>query len=488
MEYEYKNLLKQTKIIATIGPSCLSVDTLTEMVKNGVDIFRLNASHFSSVEDLQETAGLLKSVREKIDIPFGVFLDLQGPKIRLGKIKNNAAELVTGQTFKLTADKKLLGDEREAGVTHPKVIKDLQIGEKVYINDGMIQMVVESHTDTEATCKVLQGGLISNHKGVNLPHTTMSVSVLAEKDKVFLEHVHELNIDYIALSFVSSPEDITMTRDILKSLGHPIPIIAKIERETAVQNIIEIIQTTDIVMVARGDLGVEIGIERVPQIQKMILQEATKYIKPVIVATQMLESMTTGLTATRAEVSDVANAIYDHCDTVMLSGETAVGVDPVNAIRTMRNICIESDKQLAEIKRLKRSQAKQIFESKSMATSFCKAADQIADENLADAILTFTSSGSTPLIASKLNPSIPIIACADSEIVLNRLNFLRAVIPVLMPIPFSDIQGWSKMIEVAVELNKELGLLRKGDRVVVTAGIPIGLPGGTNSIRMITIE
>ena len=315
------------------------------------------------------------------------------------------------------------------------------------------------------------------------------MSAITEKDKEDIQTAIEYGVDYIALSFVSVAADVNELRHIIQSSKAPhIGIISKIERRSAVENVIEIAEASDIVMVARGDLGVEVGLEKVPEIQKRTIRECNRLTTPVIVATQMLESMVTKPTATRAEVSDIANAIYDRCDSVMLSAETAVGDFPVDVVQTMRRICEASDKHLAELKKSKYSQVKRVFLIKSAATTFCKAADQISEEINANVMIAFTSSGTTALISSKLNPSIPIIAPTDNINVVRKMALYRGVIPMLMQKKFVDIASWGVMIQMSLDDAKALGYVQSGDLAVVTAGYPLGRPGGTNSIRMIEVQ
>jgi len=369
------------------------------------------------------------------------------------------------------------------------LISDLEVGHHLFIDDGNIRLEVTTKAPNEVVCNVIRGGKVSNNKGINLPMTKTSIPTLTEKDLRDLKVAVDNQLEYVAHSFVSTADDVKLLKKHIETMGGvDIGVIAKIERKAAVDNIISIIKNVDVVMVARGDLGVEIGIENVPEAQKLIISEASLLIKPVIVATQMLESMVEKKLATRAEVSDVANAIYDRCDAVMLSGETATGIDPANAVAMMRTICVATDQSLTARKKNKFSQVKRVFEEKTMATSFCKAADAIADENDADVILAFTSSGNTPLISSKLSPSIPIIAPTDSIHVLKKMQMYRGVIPIMMPQPFSEIKSWARMIDVAIRYAKMQGLMEVGDKVVITAGFPIGQPGGTNSIRMVIVS
>ena len=391
---------KKTKILATLGPESANSKTLTAMVENGVDFIRVNASHIMDPDVIKSHIGLVRKTAKKVGKVVGVLLDLQGPKIRLGKFENKEVDLKLNQKFTLTVGNKV-GNDSFGTVSYPEFVSDVKVGEIIYIDDGKVQLKIDKKTDSEVLCKVVKAGKISNHKGINLPHTDISMPALTEKDKNDTLLAIKNNFDYVALSFVSHPQDIDLLRDFLdKNGGNEIKIIAKVERQVAIDNIIPIINAADAIMVARGDLGVEIGVEHVPRAQKMIIREANKRIKPVIVATQMLESMIQATTATRAEVSDVANAIYDRCDTVMLSGETAIGVSPPTVVETMADICRASDFHLEELKKEDRP-IKHKFVQPTTATSFCKAADQIAEENNAVCIMAFTSSGNTPLIASK---------------------------------------------------------------------------------------
>ncbi len=449
-------------------------------------MIRINASHRSEPDTIRHNVSLIRKASKILKKSIGIFMDLQGPKIRVGKFSDGKAELKTGQKFTVTTEN-ILGNAQCCSVSYDHFDQDVEIGDPLFIDDGKIHMVVRKKTDRAVECEVIRGGELFNHKGINLPLTNIRISAMTEKDREDARLLVPNQIDYVALSFVSHEYDILSLRQYLNSMGgEEIKIIAKIERQFALDQIIPIIEAADAVMVARGDLGVEIGVENVPKAQKMIIREASKRLKPVIVATQMLESMIHSRTATRAEVSDVANAIYDHCDAVMLSGETAIGLDSPNAVRTMARICVATDQHLREIKR-EDPGSKYNFMYHNMITSICKAADQVAEENNAAAIMAFTSSGNTPLIASKLNPVIPIIAPTDNQAVCRRMAFYRGVIPIMMPKLYKDIHRWTDMITMAVKEAKQLQLLHSGDKVVVTAGIPIGKSYGTNSIRIITV-
>ena len=281
------------------------------------------------------------------------FIDLQGPKIRIGTFAEKSIQLSVGDLFLLSSDSSLVGDKTKVSVSYPELITDLEVGHHLYIDDGNIRLEVVEKRSTDVVCRVLRGGVISNNKGINLPMTHTSIPTLTEKDLRDLEVAVKNNVEYVAHSFISTSRDVLALKDHIQRLnGNDIGVIAKIERKSAVDNIVSILEVSDVVMVARGDLGVEIGIENVPEAQKTIIRESMKFIKPVIVATQMLESMVVKKLATRAEVSDVANAIYDRCDAVMLSGETAMGIDPANAVAMMKTICVATDENLSKMKKI----------------------------------------------------------------------------------------------------------------------------------------
>jgi pyruvate kinase len=476
---------KKTKIIATLGPSSASEEQIRSLINSGLNIVRINASHQSKPEEVKSIVDTVRDVAKELGKHIGIFLDLQGPKIRVGKIKDNKAVLKSGEKFKLY-ETDILGDETKASVSFDGFLQDVQLDDSVFIDDGKVKLRVNAKMDDYVECIIEQGGDISNHKGVNLPNTSLGNSAITEKDLEDAKLAVINDLDYIALSFVSEANDVQILRDYLKELGgETIKIIAKIERQLAVDNIEKIVELSDAIMVARGDLGVEIGVENVPRVQKRIITESIAQLKPVIVATQMLESMIKSLTATRAEVSDVANAIYDRCDAVMLSGETAIGIDPSNVIQTMRRIIVATDEHMGELKR--KNNFIDHFVNEDRATSICRAADQIAIENRATAVMAFTSSGNTPLIASRLNAIYPIISPTDEPDVLGRMSLYRGVFPMMMPKKFKEIYRWTDMIRLAVSEAKRLKYLKKGDRIVVTAGIPIGESNGINSIRVIDI-
>lgn len=478
---------RKTKIIATLGPASDSPKTIRQLIKSGVDVFRINASHATNVSIIDTYVQRVREASSELQQPVAVFVDLQGPKIRVGNIPDEPVTLKKGQSFELSTIVQD-GDDVKASVSYENFHNDVQVGQKIFIDDGKLRLKVVEKKGQSVFCKVLVGGLLSSRKGINLPTTRMGMSAMTAKDEKDAIQAIKSKADYIALSFVTSKEDVEKLRTFIQAQGgHQPQIISKIERQLAVDNIKEIVETTDAVMVARGDLGVEIGVEKVPKAQKRIILESNRQIKPVIVATQMLESMIQSSIATRAEVSDVANAVYECCDAVMLSGETAMGIDPVGVVKTMHTICQEADEHLSEIKRAGYTYDVQ-FSQMTQPISICRAADQVAEENGAHAMVSFTSSGSTPRIASKLKPSIPIIAPTDQTVVYNQLALVRGVVPIMMPVPFTNIERWTEMINLAIEEAKRTGYIKINQKVVVTAGRPIGISNGINSMRIVTIQ
>ena len=479
--------LKKTKIIATFGPACSNIKQLSRMIELGANIFRLNASHYQDPNDMVKAARLIRRAEKKANAHVAIMLDLQGPKIRLGRFRKRKVELKTGKSFTLTIEK-CMGTEKIASINYAGIINDVNVGDPIYLNDGIIQLIIQSKTETELKCKVVRGGTLSNYKGANFPVTSLSMSAFTEKDMRDCSILEKANIDYVALSFVSFASDVENLREYIGTLNAPnVQIIAKIERQLAMDHLTDIIQVSDAIMVARGDLGVEIGVEDVPKSQKHIIRLCNQHIKPVIVATQMLETMISSETATRAEVSDVANAVYDYCDGVMLSSETAVGINPPNVIEVMSNICQVTEKTVSEMRKDTFLRKKYVFAHHTRATSFCKAAEQIAEENDAKAIIAFTSSGTTPLIASKLKSLFPIIAPTDEVSVCQRLALYRGVIPLLLPKKYKQIHRWTDMINIALKAGIKKNIFSKGDIVVITAGIPIGESNGINSIRIVEV-
>ena len=478
---------KKTKIIATYGPSCSDKAVVKSLILNGTDMFRINMSHNDDPDYIKDVIQTIRAVSADVKKHVGIFVDLQGPKIRVGDFSQGPINLKASDTVTLTSQD-IDSTSTNIYVDYPHLADDVSLGDPVYIDDGKLKLAVVEIKELDVVCQVEVGGKVSNHKGVNFPKTRLSIPAFTDKDKRDAITGLSMEVDYVALSFVSKASDVQSFREFLKDQGYSdVKIISKIEKQQAVDNIKSIIEISDAIMVARGDLGVEVGVENVPKYQKQIIHECNFKIKPVIVATQMLDSMITSTTATRAEVSDIANAIYDSCDAVMLSGETAIGVNPANVVKVMAEICAASDNHADELKHQSSTIRKKIFETVNVATSICKAADQIADENNAKIILSFTSSGNTPLIASKINSSLPIIAPTDSHVVCQRLSLYKGVTPMMLPKMYSEIYRWTDMINIAIEQARQLKWVDTGDIIIVTAGIPIGKSNGINSIRIITV-
>ena len=483
-----KASLKKTKVIATYGPACANQKDIQHLIASGVDVIRINSSHLKEASEVAPIVNLIRKAAKKAKSHVGIMLDLQGPKIRLGDFKEKQIVLKEGNPYSLNTET-ILGDQKACHISYAKLPQELKPGEIIYIDDGKVQLQVKRCDVNTVQCKTLRGGKLSSRKGLNLPHSNLSVSAMTKKDFMFADAAIDSGCDYVAISFVSCKKDLLLLREYLDTHdGKELHIIAKIERQQALDNIDDIIDHSQAIMVARGDLGVEIGVENVPKAQKMIIQKTNYKIKPVIVATQMLESMIYQETATRAEASDVANAIYDQCDAVMLSGETAVGISPVSAVETMVNICQATDAHMLERKEDTDIFQKRVFYQADTPTIMCKAGERIVEETKSDFILSFTSTGNTPRINAKLYPPVPIISPTDDISICQRMCLYRSVIPLLIGKKFKDIHRWRDMISVTVEQAKAESLLFKGDKLVVLAGIPIGLSGGLNSIRLINVK
>jgi pyruvate kinase len=473
---------RKTKIIATVGPATFARDRLKQLLSAGVDVFRFNFSH----QDYERAAAAVRDIRElsgQLKKHVALFIDLQGPKIRIGKFKRGKAVLKAGQDFVITTED-IAGDESGVSTTYKPIAQDARIGDCILLDDGKLRLEVTGKTDKTVRARVLAGGELADHKGINLPGMKLSTPSLTEKDKDDVLRGLALDVDYYALSFVRTAQDVLDLREFLRANGSDRKIIAKIEKPEAVENIDAIVAAADAIMVARGDLGVEISVEKVPALQKDIVRRANYGGVPVIVATQMLESMIASPVPTRAEVSDVAAAIYDWADAVMLSGETAIGKYPVETVQMMDRVANEVDIAQSERKKRLSIRKTHFIREESIASSLCDSADELADEINARAIITFTESGRTPLILSKYRSSVPIIAISDKIKTCAKMALCRGVFPVLSLTPFTRMQGLLEMLPEAEARNKELGLLKDGDLVVIMAGIPIATAGSTNIIRV----
>ena len=464
--------MPNTKIVATLGPATDDPHVLRQLLAAGVDVFRLNASHGEPDAQAARIEAVRKAARDA-RVHAGVLLDLQGPKIRLGRFENGSAVLETGARFTLTTEK-ILGTAERASTGYGKFASDVKAGDRILLADGSIELVALSTDGTSVETRVVNGGPISDHKGINLPGVQVSIPSLTEKDLADLHFGLTNGVDMIALSFVRTADDVRGLRDRLG--GRPITIVAKIEKPEGYENIETILDVTDGVMVARGDLGVEISLERVPRIQKSIIRRARRKGRFVITATQMLESMITNPTPTRAEVSDVANAIYDGTDAVMLSAETSVGKYPIEAVRMMARIAVESEDSI----RRKGFQDPPRMPNPQSAEVLADAAHRAAKDSAAKAIVVFTSRGSSARLISRYRPPVGVFAITPHDTTARQLSVSFGVIPLLAP----DVSSTDEMLTQMDRVLTEGGFLQKGELVVFVAGQPVGRPGTTNLMKL----
>ncbi len=468
--------MRKTKIVCTIGPSSESLENTKKLIQAGMNVARLNFSH----GDFEEHGNRIKNIRQanvELGTSVAILLDTKGPEIRLGKLKEEPIELVQGETITLTTEE-ILGDRNRIPVTYSNLPNDLTVGATVLIDDGLIGLTVESIDGTEIHCRIVNNGPIKSKKGVNVPGVKISLPGITEKDAGDIVFGIEQGIDFIAASFVRKASDVLEIRELLeKHNGGHIQIISKIENQEGVDNLDEILEVSDGLMVARGDLGVEIPAEEVPLVQKMMIKKCNHAGKPVITATQMLDSMQRNPRPTRAEASDVANAIFDGTDAIMLSGETAAGKYPVESVQTMSRIA-ERTEQALEYREIFTRQAN--AQKTSVTEAVSQAVANSALDLNAKAIITSTQSGFTARVVSKYRPKAPIIAVTPDESVMRRLALGWGVFPV----KGQDANTTDEMFEHAVKGALGTGLLSLGDTVVITAGVPIGRAGTTNLIKI----
>jgi pyruvate kinase len=469
--------VRRAKIVATLGPALEDPDRLKAALAAGIDVVRLNFSH-GTKEEHRTRLDLVREIAVDLGRGIGSLGDLQGPKIRLGQVPDDGVELRDGGEVVLLAGHETLDDYEQDGipllpVVYEQLAEDVDPGSLILMDDGLLRLVVSGVEGDRVHARVVVGGPAKSRKGVNLPGVQVSAASLTDKDRQDVETMVELGVDWIALSFVRRAEDVTEVRDLVTQHGGQQPIVAKLERPEAVDNLEEIVSVTDAIMVARGDLGVEVGPERVPSIQKEMIDLANSYSRPVITATEMLDSMIRNPRPTRAEASDVANAIFDGTDAVMLSGETAAGRFPVEAVRTMARI-IEVAEAAAE-----RVHPVAPFTGQVLGRVVAKAAVQIADDVDARAILVFSFSGASVQLVSKFRPKQPIFGLTTDEGTLGRLPLMWGTVGTLVPMKDDSIA----LIEVAEDLCLDHGVAARGDNVVVVSGVPGG-HGGTNRVMV----
>lgn len=467
--------MRKVKIVCTLGPACGDREVLKLLAQEGMDVARLNFSH-GTYEQHAKSLGNIRSIEKELGRPIATMLDTKGPEIRTGSLANHGTVILhEGNVFVLTSEP-VEGDESRVSISHAKLFQDVKPGMNIFIDDGTITLVVEDIRDHDIVCRVVVGGELGEHKGINVPDANLSVPALTEKDIEDIKWGLEHDMEYIAVSFVRTRDEIISVRRVVEELDGDIKIIAKIETKQAVVNLDDIISVVDGMMVARGDLGVEMPTEEVPLVQKRIIDLCRYHGKPVIVATQMLDSMIRNPRPTRAEASDVANAVLDGADAVMLSGETAKGKYPVLAVRTMKNIVERVEKEY----RMWQRPATIPIKAKGVPDAVSHAAVSIAEEMNVGAILSLTSSGSTARMVSKYRPLPPIIAATPKVKTCRELSLVWGVIPMIQP----QISTTDEAVERALASAKEKNLLKEGELAVVTAGVPMGIPGTTNMIEV----
>lgn len=467
---------RKTKIIATLGPTSSTREIISNLFKSGVDVFRLNFSH-GTHDDHRKLISIIREIEKEVNRPIGVFADLQGPKLRLGTFKNGEISIKKGMRIILDSNPEP-GDERRVYLPHPEILEVIQKGSDILLDDGNVHLRVIKKGDDFVETEVIAGKKLMDRKGVNLPNVLLKVSSLTEKDRIDLKVALDMGVDWIALSFVQRPEDIEEARALI---GTRAKIITKIEKPSALERLEEIIDISDAVMVARGDLGVEIPSERVPSVQKHIVKLCRKAGKPVIIATQMLESMTSSPRPTRAEASDVATAIYDGTDAVMLSAETASGEYPIEAVTIMDKIAADVEKDSLYRKIM---DAEHPDPGETLPEAITSAAFWVAATLSAAAIVNYTTSGSTTLRTARERPSVPILCLTESIKVARQLQLSYGV----HSVHTKDVESFGDMVEKACRIALEQNIAQNDQLLVITAGVPFGTPGSTNILRVACVE
>ena len=468
--------MRKTKIVCTMGPATEDEQVLRELMKAGMDVARINFSH-GTHEEAKIKMDKIKKLREELDLPVAILLDTKGPEIRIKKFRDGKVTLKEGQTFTLCTDD-VEGDETKVSITYPDLPKDIHAGAKILIDDGLIELEVINIKANKIICEVKNGGTISNQKGVNVPNVSLSMPYMSEKDKSDILFGIEQDVDFIAASFVRTAEDVLEIKQLLeKHGGNGISIIAKIENKEGVDNIDSIIHSCSGIMVARGDMGVEIDMQDLPVIQKKLIKKTYRAGKVVITATQMLDSMTVNPRPTRAEVTDVANAIYDGTSAIMLSGETAVGKYPVETVRTMATIAERTEMDIDYIKRLENMD----FDSRTDVTNAISHATCTTAHDLgAAAVIALTYGGGTAKQLSRFRPQCPIIAPTLNQKARRQLNLSWGVVPIMS----ETRDNTDELFDHAVECAQTTGLVKNGDLVVITGGAPMGISGTTNIMKV----
>ncbi len=468
--------MRKTKIVCTLGPATDDEQVLRQLFLNGMNVARLNFSH-GTYEAHQKRIDAFKKVRNELNLPIALLLDTKGPEIRIGYFETESVELIQGKPFTLTT-KELKGNEKIVSVSYKALPRDVKPGTRILIADGLIELVVEDVSATEIKCVVAAGGTISSQKSINVPGIKLSMPFLSKKDEEDIIFGIQNDFDYIAASFTRCADDVLDIKRVLEhNGGKDIHIIAKIENSDGVQNIDEILKVSDGIMVARGDMGVEIAFEELPRIQKLLIKKGYSAGKKVITATQMLESMIVNARPTRAEATDVANAIYDGTSAIMLSGETAIGKYPVESLTTMSRIALSTEDNIHYEKRFNELA---VDTSSDVTNAISHATCTTAQDLRAAAIITVTKSGSTARMVSKFRPSCPIVGCTTEPRVYRQLAMSWGVLPMMA----EEKSTTDELFDHAVEKAVEAGVVKNGDLVVITAGIPLGISGTTNILKV----
>lgn len=472
--------MRKTRIVATIGPATESENMVRELIKAGADVLRLNTSH-ETPEVHEKRIETIKKVRKEFKKPVAILLDLAGPKIRTGKFNKDEVTLKEGQEFILTAED-IVGDETKVSINYKGLPKDVKPGDLILVNDGKLKLEVVEADGVNIKTKVLNTATITHRRGINAPGADIKIPALTEKDKKYIEFGIEHDVDYFALSFVRKPEDVLEMREILNSLNaKDAQIISKIETKQAIENDLEkIIELSDAVMVARGDLGVEVEAEKIPVLQKRIISIANKKSKPVITATQMLETMIENPVPTRAETTDIANAILDGSDAVMLSGETSIGKYPIEAVKVMDRVAKETEPYMSNYGAL----FFDFDEEDSTTNAISKAANEIAISAGIKTIVAVTDKGYTARAVSRYRENVNIIAVTHSEKTYNRLALVWGVTPMIV----NEFVSTDTMLYIVKQTLKNEGLVQPGEKIIFTAGIPYGFSSKTNFLHIAEIK
>lgn len=474
-------MLKKTKIVCTIGPASRDADTMREMLEAGMNVARLNFSH-GTHEEHRKTIETFRRVRDEQDRPAAILLDTKGPEIRLGDFENGSEILEEGDEFTLTSEE-CPGTKKRVSTTYKALPSQVSLGTSILIDDGRVRLRVAGTTEDEVRCIVVNGGKVSNRKGVNIPNQSLDLEYISEADRQDILFGIEMDVDYVAASFVRSGADVKVLRSLLnENGGDRIKIISKIENTEGIENFKEILALSDGIMIARGDMGVEVDFEKLPGIQKKFIKECCKAGKTVITATQMLESMTHSPAPTRAEITDVANAVFDGTSAVMLSGESAAGDYPVETVKAMAKIVSQAEEDAEEVNQYKFLEVE--TNDRDVSNAMGHAACTTAHDIKASAIVAITTSGYTAEMMAKYKPVEPIIAATPDSKTYHQQALTRGVYPVLT----QRSSNWNDLMEKAIEGAERMKFVKKGDCIVLSAGMPLQVPGTTNLIRVKTIE